>query len=44
MIQQMNIEILQKQNDERRIINDQAFNVWKRQKDIKLKEAKLMTM
>lgn len=44
MIQQMNIEILQKQNDKRRIINDQAFNIWKRQKDIKLKETKLMTM
>ncbi|KAL6437651.1 hypothetical protein ACFW04_004213 [Cataglyphis niger] len=44
MIQQMNIEILQKQNDKRRIINDQAFNIWKRQKDIKLKETKLMTI
>lgn len=42
MIQQMNMEILQKQN-ERCIINE-AFNVWKRQKDIKLKEAKLMTI
>ncbi|XP_072756982.1 uncharacterized protein [Anoplolepis gracilipes] len=44
MIQQMNMEILQQQNNERRIINNQAFNVWKRRKDIKLKETKLITM
>lgn len=46
VIQQMNSETLQKQIDERpstKIINDQAFNVWKKQKDVKLKEAKLIT-
>lgn len=38
-IQQMNI--LQKQIDEKRIINAQAFNIWKKQKDMKLRKAKL---
>lgn len=45
MIQQINNETktLQKQIEERRIINDQAFNIWKKQKEMKLKEVKLIT-
>lgn len=40
----MNIETLKKQINERRITNDHAFNAWKKQKDMKLKEVKLITM
>jgi len=36
--------IQQKQIDERRTVNDQAFNAWKKRKDMKLKEAKLIIM
>nr|XP_012231797.1 PREDICTED: stress response protein nst1-like [Linepithema humile] len=43
-IRQTNMEILQKHIDERRVINARAFDDWKRQKNIKLREAKLMTM
>lgn len=42
VIQQMNIETPQKQVSERRIINDQTFNIWKKQ-NMKLKKGKLTT-
>lgn len=40
MIYQMNI--LQREVEERRVINAQAFDAWKRQKDVKSREAKLI--
>lgn len=43
-IRQADMEALQKQIDERRVINARAFDAWRRQKSTKLREAKLMTM
>lgn len=36
------IDILQREIEERRVINGQAFDMWKRQKDMKSREAKLI--
>lgn len=39
----MHIKTLQKEIDEKRIINDQTFNIWKKRKDMKDIKMKLIT-
>lgn len=42
IIEQTNLKSYQKQMEMKRIINDKVFKEWKKRKDIKLKEQKIV--